>query len=63
MCGIPAFDLKGFMLVLGNIIRLCQLRYNIIMVSKIIPAFDLKGFMLVLGNTSVMQGLFGASLS
>ena len=33
---IPAFDLKGFMLV-----RLCQLRY---MVSKIIPAFDLKGF-------------------
>ena len=45
MCG--AFDLKGFMLVLGNIIRPCQLRY---MVSKIIPAFDLKGFMLVLGN-------------
>ena len=44
MCGskiIPAFDLKGFMLVLGNIIRPCQLRYNI-MVSKIIPAFDLK---------------------
>ena len=38
---IPAFDLKGFMLVFGNIIRLCQLRY---MVSKIIPAFDLKGF-------------------
>ena len=30
MCGskiIPAFDLKGFMLVLGNIIRPCQLRY------------------------------------
>ena len=27
MCGskiIPAFDLKGFMLVLGNIIRPCQ---------------------------------------
>ena len=51
MCGskiIPAFDLKGFMLVLGNnIIRPCQLRY---MESKIIPAFDLKGFMLVLGN-------------
>ena len=42
MCGIPAFDLKGFMLVLGNIITPCQLRYNIIMVSKIIPAFDLK---------------------
>ena len=42
MCGskiIPAFDLKGFMLVLGSIIRPCQLRY---MVSKIIPAFDLK---------------------
>ena len=52
MCGskiIPAFDLKGFTLVLGNIIRPCQLRYSI-MVSKIIPAFDLKGFMLVLGN-------------
>ena len=50
MCGskiIPAFDLKGFMLVLSNIIRPCQLRY---MVSKIIPAFDLKGFMLVLGG-------------
>ena len=46
MCGskiIPAFDLKGFMLVLGNIIiiRPCQLRY-MYMVSKIIPAFDLK---------------------
>ena len=27
----PAFDLKGFMLVLGNIVRPCQLRY---MVSK-----------------------------
>ena len=42
MCGskiIPAFDLKGFILVLGNIIRPCQLRF---MVSKIIPAFDLK---------------------
>ena len=37
------------MLVLGNIIRPRQLRYNN-MVSKIIPAFDLKGFMLVLGN-------------
>ena len=50
ICGskiIPAFDMKGLMLVLG-IIRPCQLRYN--MVSKIIPAFDLKGFMLVLGN-------------
>ena len=32
MCGskiIPAFDLKGFMLVLGNIIRPCQLRYTV----------------------------------
>ena len=47
MCGskiILALDLKGFMLVLGNIISLGT--YNN-MVSKIIPAF---GFMLVLGN-------------